>query len=206
MFIGDLLQRFGPGVSLIRPSWTPRPAPPSSGPSQTSLAQAQPGFTSEVTHGALIDFGPQKPRTRPKQRITITSPDVRRRIPRSNNGISASAVDSDSENGDNDDDDDDDDDDGGGMSSDNRQPQQTHPQALSEPKVAPIPNRMCFQNASSASSAKANEDTEMDDLALSLADTSLGFVPRGVRKKQKERGKVQQAHAARESDDLVEMG
>jgi hypothetical protein len=40
------------------------------------------------------------------------------------------------------------------------------------------------------------QDTEMDDLTRTMAGTSLAFVPRGVRKKQKEAEKTAQSSMA----------
>ncbi|KAJ9102402.1 hypothetical protein QFC21_002802 [Naganishia friedmannii] len=187
--IGDLLQRFGPGVSLIRPAWAPRPSP-SGGPSNTSLANEQPGSSSSgVTHGVRKKIG-TKPRTTAKHRIDIPSPDALR-IPRSNDAV-ASAADSNSENGENSD---------CGMSADDRELRQNHTHTRLENDVAHGSNLLPFQRTPPKNVAN---DTDMDALALSLADTSLGFVPRGVRRKQKEKGKALQAGAANQSDNSVE--
>jgi hypothetical protein len=180
---------------LIRPTWAPRP-PPSSGPSKTSpVKQQSRSSSSKVLHAARSTFE-TKPRTTPKQRIAIPSTDALR-IPRSSHAV-ASAADSDSENGNSD----------YGMSADEQKSLQRHAQTPPETKVAQGSHRSSAHTAphtALASSTKVVEDADMDALSLSLADTSLGFVPRGVRKKQKERGKAQLTGVAFQNDTPVEM-
>jgi hypothetical protein len=88
------------------------------------------------------------------------------------------------------------------MSADEWEPLQQGPHRLPETEIVQRSPQAPFQNAL-APVSKTSEDTDMDDLALALAGTSLGFVPRGVRKKQKEKAKAQQGGVV--TDNLVEM-
>lgn len=80
------------------------------------------------------------------------------------------------------------------MSSDTEMNLYEHDQdaILPEPTASALQQHLRNQ-APRASSTQTTQDTEMDDLTRSLAGTSLDFLPRGVRKKQKDKEKAAQA-------------
>ncbi|KAJ9098340.1 hypothetical protein QFC19_006464 [Naganishia cerealis] len=126
------------------------------------------------------------PSSTPRQRLNIASPNKQLQashIPRSRNAREP-AVESESDNGSTD----------YGMSADDQEPPQMNRYGSSVPlsvaEYISSPKILASHQAGHASRAHVMEDTDMDALASALADTSLGFIPRGVRKKQKEIGRA----------------
>jgi hypothetical protein len=81
------------------------------------------------------------------------------------------------------------------MSSDAEMDPYEHHQSFTFPEhTNPALEQHLLDQAPQSSSAAVTQDADMDDLTRTMAGTSLDFVPRGVRRKQKEKEKA--AHSS----------
>ncbi|KAJ9114432.1 hypothetical protein QFC20_001575 [Naganishia adeliensis] len=173
--IGSLLQRYGPGVSLIRPAWNSRAEPSSTTRPMTTTAHPRTSTSANppLPNGSMAG-DERKPRTGPKQRIDVRSSE--------NSGTTRHAERQDSagrreSGGDSSDD----------MSSDaDMNTYEAHPTSITPDHAGSALEKHLRSQAPQPSSVDQMQDTEMDDLTRTMAGTSLDFVPRGARKKQKE--------------------